>query len=111
MSEAAGYWVDMSGPASLAVSGIRPVESSLSLCEGWNLIGYPSGAVKPVTEVLAGIEGKYDLVYGYDAADTGDPWKRYDPNAPFGNDLEDLEPGYGYWIHMTQNATLNLFSR
>jgi hypothetical protein len=112
MDEQQGYWLDMTGAAQLQITGVRPVETSIALCAGWNLIGYPAGVERPVTEALAGIDGQYDLVYGYDAADTADPWEKYNPSAPpFANDLETLRPGFGYWIRMLQPATLIIASR
>jgi hypothetical protein len=102
----------MAGVAQLQTTGVRPVETSIALCAGWNLIGYPAGVERPVTDVLAGIDGQYDLVYGYDAADTSDPWEKYNPSAPpYANDLEFLRPGFGYWIRMLQPVTLTIASR
>ena len=61
----------------------------------------------PLPDALAGIAGKYDLVYTYDAADAADPWQKFDPNAPaFVNDLTLMGPGKGYWVRATQAATL-----
>ena len=63
----------------------------------------------PLPAALAGIAGKYDLVYAYDAADAADPWKKYDPAAPaFANDLAQMGPGKGYWLRATQAVTLTL---
>jgi hypothetical protein len=106
LGEKQGYWLLVTSPATLTVSGMRPLVTTIPLCEGWNLIGYPSGSSDKIGDALAEIEGKYDLVYGYKAAQPSDPWKKYDPNAPFGNDLKSLEPGFGYWIRMTVPATL-----
>jgi hypothetical protein len=111
MDEQHGYWLRTTGPESLTLSGVRLLTTAIPLCAGWNLIGYPSGVGKSVTEVLAGIDGQYDLVYAYDASDTGDPWEKYDPNAPVGNDLKTMRPWLGYWIRMTEPATLTIHSR
>jgi hypothetical protein len=108
---AMGYWLDMDGPASLSVGGTRSLTTTVTLCPGWNLIGYPAGSAKPVTEVLAPIAGKYSIVYGYDASDAADPWEKYDPSFPVGNDLTHMRPGFGYWISMTQGAELGVYSR
>jgi hypothetical protein len=102
-----GYWVQMAAADDLELTGIHPQSTSIDLCEGWNLIGYPSVNPHPVTEVLAGINGKFDLVYAYDASDASDHWKKYNPAAPsFLNDLVNMQPWLGYWIHMTAPATL-----
>lgn len=106
-----GYWIDMEAAGDLTVTGLHPISTVIDLCSGWNLVGYPSVSEKPVTEVLAPIEGKYDLVYAYDASDAEDVWKKYNPNVPVGNDLEEMWPWYGYWIRMTEPATLTIPGR
>jgi hypothetical protein len=106
-----GDWIDMATAGDLTVTGTHPVSTVISLCTGWNLIGYASVSEKPVTEVLDPITGKYDLVYAYVGSDTGDEWKLYNPNSPVGNDLEEMVPWYGYWIHMTEPAVLTIAGR
>jgi hypothetical protein len=106
-----GYWIDLTAGADLTVTGTHPISTAIDLCTGWNLIGYASVDARPVTEVLAPIDGQYDLVYGYDGSDTEDPWKTYNPDAPVGNDLTTMRPWYGYWIHMTDPATLTIPGR
>ena len=44
-------------------------------------MGYPSTTVRPLSEALQGIEGKYDLVYAYEAA-SAEPWRRYSAGSP-----------------------------
>ncbi len=80
---------------------------------GWNLVAYPVQETRAVTEALASIDGYYSLVYGYDATDTADPWKLYQPPQPDGsifwaNDLETLTFGRGYWISATRVITWQL---
>ena len=106
-----GLWLRTTGPTSLSLTGVWPVSTAINLCTGWNLIGYPSVTAKPPATALSSIAGKYSLVYGYNAADTADPWKKYDPAFPVGNDLTSMQPGWGYWIRMTQNATLTIPGR
>ncbi len=91
-------------------SGLYALMSSLEIpipSVGWNLISYPVQETREVTDALKSIEGYYGLVYGYDAADTGDPWKVYKPNSvpPWVNDLHTMEFGHGYWISVTEPIT------
>jgi hypothetical protein len=106
-----GYWIDLTTAGDLTVTGVHPISTVISLCSGWNLIGYASVSDRSVTEVLAPISGQYDLVYGYDGSDVDDPWEKYNPNVPVGNDLTTMRPGYGYWIHMTEPAALAIAGR
>lgn len=112
ISSARGYWINMSAPDTLSLIGTHPLTTTISLQAGWNLIGYPSVIKKEVGTALSSISGKYSLVQQYKASDLSDPWKIYNPSAPASlNDLKELEPNYGYWIYMTQDATLNIEGR
>lgn len=102
-----GYWVRATQGVTLTIAGTQPVTTTISLCPGWNLISYPSAAPVPLPDALASIAGKYDLVYGYDATDAADPWKKFDPaGAAFANDLAEMGAGKGYWLKMKGAATL-----
>jgi hypothetical protein len=51
----------------------------------------------------------FDTVWCYFAGDpSGDIWKVYDVNKPFGNDLTQIIPGAGVWIHMLNDTVLML---
>jgi 5-hydroxyisourate hydrolase-like protein (transthyretin family) len=106
-----GYWIKLSSQATLSLSGVHPLTTSINLCPGWNLIGYPSLAVRPVEEALASISGKYSLVRQYRAGEST-LWRTYSTTAPPTlNTLKNMEPGYGYWIYMTEAATLVVAGR
>jgi hypothetical protein len=108
----AGYWIKISSPGTLSLSGTHPLTTVITLCPGWNLIGYPSLTARPVGTVLASIAGKYTLVRQYNASDQADPWKSFNPALPpDNNDLVNMTPGYGYWIYMTQAASLAINGR
>jgi hypothetical protein len=95
-----GYWINMTESANLTLTGIIP-SNSISLSAGWNLVGYNSSISQPIGDALASIAGKYISVWAY--IDGG--WKVYDPNNPGFSDLITMDPGYGYWINMTEAAT------
>ncbi|MFH1929059.1 MAG: hypothetical protein ABIK79_12950 [Chloroflexota bacterium] len=105
IDETMGLWIRATEAVTLTVSGSVPSSPTIDLCEGWNLVGYPSQTTRPITEALAGIEVKYDLVYAYDAWDAADPWKKYNTAAPpFLNDLTEMGPGLGYWIRVSEDC-------
>jgi hypothetical protein len=102
-----GYWINMSSTDILSLTGTHPMETTIPLCKGWNLVGYPSVVSRPVATALSSIDGLYSLVRQYKASDTEDPWKVYNPSAPPQlSDLNNLEPGYGYWIYITEESAL-----
>lgn len=80
----------------------------ISLNAGWNLVSLP---VMPTStaraDVLASIEGNYDLVYAYDGCSGA--WQKYDANAaPYVNSLTDLDHTRGFWVKMNAPATLTI---
>ncbi|HVG07850.1 MAG TPA: RHS repeat-associated core domain-containing protein [Thermoanaerobaculia bacterium] len=109
VDERAGLWLDMAQGAPLPSPGPAPLSAAIHLCPGWNLIGFPSEQSRPVENALSTIAGKYQRVFGYDAADPADPWEVYDVAVPsWANDLKLLRPGHGYWILATAAADLQI---
>lgn len=105
-----GLWVRVTNAASLPVTGADPATTAIPLATGWNLIAYPvDSPATPIATALAGIAGKYNLVYAYNAANPTSPWQKYNPTGPtFANTLTELKPGIGYWIRATTDTTLTV---
>ncbi len=94
-----GYWVKTTREGlSLQIRG-RPCPMSFSLINGWNLIGFNSLQSMPVEEALKGIQGEVECVWGYKDG----VWSVYDPQNPGVSDLEEIEPGMGYWVKLSEN--------
>ena len=82
IDETLGLWLRATTTTTLTVSGTRLPSVSMPLCPDWNLRGYPAAQPAPPATALAGIAGCYTEVWGYDAADTADPWEKYKPTDP-----------------------------
>jgi hypothetical protein len=106
-----GLWVHMDYDTIMSVTGPIPVPGTtdIQLKTGWNLVGYPS-----ITERVAGngsgeafesISGFVDRVQYFDAFDSADHWKEWDPGALSPDDLTDIKMGMGLWIHVTGDTT------
>jgi hypothetical protein len=109
LSDKMGFWIRVANTDTLSISREAPTQTDILFCEGWNLVGYPSTKSKSVTEALSSIDGKYTLVYAYDASDLADPWKKYDVSAPpYANDLTEMHPGLGYWIQASEDCVLTV---
>jgi hypothetical protein len=105
-----GFWIYMEEAATLTIIGDYQAETVIPLLisvGGWNLVGYPSVTDRYLPGVLSynGVTD-FDLVYAYQAVDTADPWKLFDPtmDPPTLNDLTTMTPGWGYWIYITSDA-------
>ncbi len=110
INEKMGLWIHVTQNCTLVINGQPPTSTTINLTAangGWNLIGWPSGSTRSLATALAGIAGQYDKVYAFHAADLADPWKLYNPAVPsYANDLQNMEPGKGYWIHVTADCSL-----
>jgi RHS repeat-associated protein len=72
--------------------------SAVPLQAGWNLVSLPRQAGDPApASVFAGAASR---VFAYDACDTADPWKVWDPSNPSGNDLTAVTPQMGLWAEV-----------
>ena len=105
----AGLWIQTNADVTWTVTGTAPTSLTVPLCKGQNLIGYPSVTPVSLPDALVSIAGKYSKAYGYESADSADPWKTFTPGAPAPtNDLTALGPGKGYWLDMTEPAILQV---
>jgi len=102
MEEGNGYWIKMTSAQTLSISGSTP-PSSLSLLNGWNLVGYSAMTCGAPTSALSAIAGNLQVSWGY----SDQSWKVYDPVDPEGSTLTQFCPNYGYWIKVNQTGTLS----
>ncbi|MBF0452634.1 MAG: IPT/TIG domain-containing protein [Candidatus Magnetomorum sp.] len=123
MASGYGYWIKMNEPGVLRLSGVRAKPSdTLSLHEGWNLIGYwhtdmhydsktpPSvdlscqviaTQVSELNKVFDLIDGKYSNIRSFDI----NGGSVFFPDVPiFFNTLHYMAPGYGYFIKTTEDT-------
>lgn len=98
-----GLWVRMNTTDTLPIAGTLPVSSTIALCSGWNLVGYPALTTSPLPDALAAIQGCYSYVYTYDTANQS--WPKYDVARPFFSTLLGLSSQRGYWIKAEQACT------
>jgi hypothetical protein len=105
------YVINIGDPGAAMTLDIRigsdPVsETSINLAYGWNMI---SLCLQPLdtqrSSVMSSVEGKYDSIWTYDAAQS--IWLKYDVDGPpFLNNLYGMESGMGYMVMMNQPGTL-----
>ena len=103
MEPGRGYWINTREQFQIGVSG-ADVSESVVLTTGWNLVGYNSPDQKTAADAMASITDNVISVWAY----IDGRWKVYDPQNPGFSDLENMEPGYGYWINTSQDCTWSL---
>ena len=97
-----GYWIKMTVPATLSISGTRDVATTITLGGGWNLVSYLPDYELPVEEALQSLGGRVEVVQGFDGGGF-----TYVPGLPGYSDLDRLKPGFGYRVKVTGPATLD----
>jgi len=95
LSSGVGYWMKFPSSTTQSVSGILLSSQSISVREGWNLIGSISSSV-PVANITSEPPGIVTTqFFGYNGA--------Y-------NESDTIEPGQAYWVKVNQAGTLTLSS-
>ncbi len=86
-----GFWIHVTEPCTLNVTGSVPTFTNITLFAGWNLAGYPSMTGRNITDALAGT--------GYDR-----PVEGFNATSPYlisqYPDVYTMQSGEGYWIHV-----------
>jgi hypothetical protein len=98
-----GYWMNMTGPATLSVTGTEPSQS-IDLITGWNLVGYNSSTARAIADALTSINSNVISVWAF----MNNGWLVYDPANPDFSDLDFMTPGVGYWINTNGGCTWTL---
>ncbi|UCE74672.1 MAG: hypothetical protein JSV56_02945, partial [Methanomassiliicoccales archaeon] len=106
-----GIWILMKSDDIFPVVGAIPDPSTtdIELKKGWNFVGYPSITVRiagnDTNEAFESIADDVDLVQYYNASATSDHWEDWDPGSWSADDLGEIKPGYGLWIHVKGDCT------
>ncbi|MBI5216725.1 MAG: T9SS type A sorting domain-containing protein [Ignavibacteriae bacterium] len=95
LANGSGYWLKFNGSQNVSVSGFMRTEETISVAEGWNMIGSISSAIAPaqITSTPPGLVTSqfYGYSGGYIQVDT-------------------IQPGKGYWVKVNAGGTLTLSS-
>lgn len=102
-----GFWIEMTTADTLQIDGTTPTDTDIPICTGWNLVGYPQDRTFPIGGALSAIAGQYSRVFAHEATTPDEPWDAFDTTVPnWVNDLQFMQPGKGYWVLATSDATL-----
>ncbi|MBK7141732.1 MAG: right-handed parallel beta-helix repeat-containing protein [bacterium] len=97
-----GYWIKMNCAADLEICG-EPLDNipGIPVDRGWNLVSYlPSYNLEPYTAFFT-VGDFLEVAIGYDNGA-----KVYMPSNPGFSTLTTLEPGFGYWIRLSEEGIL-----
>jgi len=86
-----GMWVNVTQNSNLTVAGVVPVQTTMHLYGGWNLVSFPSfNSSYTVADLKAGI--------GVTRVEGCDPAPPYHLRVL--GDAEVLQAGYAYWVRV-----------
>ena len=91
-------WVkfDSLGDGFFTINGTRPDSTVIVLKKGWNFVGYPSWKLGVTVQTsMAGVS--------FDLMQTFSPIRTY--NLRDVPSTEMLNPGMGYWVHVSSEST------
>lgn len=94
-----GYWVNVSSPVNLSITGtlIEPAADIINLKTGWNLVSYfPASALTPAA-ALVSIASYLQEVRSIN--------QFYIPGVG-GNTLTEMAPNNAYWVKVSQDCIL-----
>jgi uncharacterized repeat protein (TIGR01451 family) len=100
MVDGMGYWILMTAPDTLTVSGVVALDPpntppTYDVVTGWNLIGFKSTSAMAAGDYLAGIAGGYVKIWGFS-------------NGMYSGvqSVDMMMPGMGYWVAVTVAGTI-----
>ncbi|MHA1962408.1 MAG: CARDB domain-containing protein [Candidatus Thorarchaeota archaeon] len=96
INETRGFWVNATEDCNFTVAGILPIQTTIHLSKGWNLVGFPS-----FRQDYAVAELKTEVA--------GERIEGFDPSVPpyflrLMLDGNILETGYGYWVNVADET-------
>jgi hypothetical protein len=65
MESGAGYWIHMTGDGLFTMETWGPPSSTVSLSQGWNLLGYAGTDGVPVATSLSELTGMWSLAWNW----------------------------------------------
>jgi len=109
-----GFWVNASNEFSISISGTVLEDSSLSLNNGWNLVGLKGNQGKDINDLISGKEDKIFSVWKW----KDNNWVVYLPSRGLKftetyadsmgfSVLEGINPGEGFWVNAKEDLTVN----
>ncbi len=107
-----GFWVNSVGSGSLSISGTQEF-GSLTLTQGWNLIGLRKSEAITITELITGNEQQITSIWKW----AGNNWAVYLPGTEDGGasyaqgkgfePLENIDPNEGFWVNAEKGMVLD----
>jgi hypothetical protein len=98
------YLIRVSAPCTVTVEGTpaNPADHPITINQGWNWIGFPSGVAMSLEAAFA------DFAQEGDKIRNSESQNEYDPEWGWNGDFETLEPGQGYMYYSASSTARTL---
>jgi hypothetical protein len=98
------YAINVNAPCTLTVEGTpaNPEDHTITINQGWNWIGFPSGVAISLEDAFDGFAQEGDKIKSSNAQ------IEYDPEWGWWGDFEMLEPGQGYMYYSASSTPRTL---
>ena len=96
INETQGFWVNVTSDCNFTVAGIVPIQTTIHLHEGWNLVGFPSFH-QDYTVMNLKVDVTAERTEGFDSLTPP-----YFLRLMLDGDI--LQPGYGYWVKVVDET-------
>ncbi|MFP4111525.1 MAG: hypothetical protein ACLFUO_00855, partial [Candidatus Woesearchaeota archaeon] len=100
-----GFWMELNSSRNITFSGKYLSSANYSLKQGWNMIGYPFETGKAFDEFFGSDIDSVISIYKYNPSNGA--WNMWVKGFP-GNSLDTLDPGYGYWVEMSEDKEIEV---
>jgi hypothetical protein len=98
------YLIRVSAPCTVTVEGTpaNPADHPITINQGWNWIGFPSGVAMSLEAAFA------DFAQEGDKIRNSESQNEYDPEWGWNGDFDTLEPSQGYMYYSTSSTPRTL---
>lgn len=107
-----GFWANSDTARSLSVKGTYPEATSVSIAEGWNLVGLKGCSPRTVAALVAGNEEEISSLWKWKGGNwevslpaEGDSGIDFANSKGFGHFLA-INPGEGFWVNASAPLSL-----
>ncbi len=90
------YLVYANTPTTISVTGVPESNVSVSLKQGWNMLGYPKSTSATITSALSSIWNNVEVIKNFEAF-----------KDKTSGTLNNLTPGEGYYIYMNNAGSVD----
>jgi hypothetical protein len=100
VSREQAFWISVSSDQNYYFNGSKKPSTTISLVDGWNLVGYPTSTSRNVSQAVLGITGSFVQIKTFNNSA-----KTYDYYNGTNGTITNTSKYQGYWIEMNSTGS------